>query len=284
MSVPVWDGAVPLAGKRVLLHAEQGYGDTLQFCRYAPLLASQGAHVILEIPGSLIPLLRSLAGIEQVKSQDLPPLLVDTHCALPSLPCVMKTEEQSIPYPGGYLTADPAKVKEWSKRLGRRRRVRVGVAWSGKASHSNDANRSMSFEVLDSLWDEHADFICLQKEIRATDAAAVARCPSMHVYATQLTDFAETAALVSLLDLVICVDTAVAHLAGALGIEVWLMLPKVPDWRWMTARQDSPWYSTARLFRQSERSDWASVVLQVGQELRLRCHKNKIKKVRRRPA
>lgn len=142
----------------------------------------------------------------------------------------------------------------------------------------------MSFEVLEPLWEARADFICLQKEIRESDAEAVKRCSILQVYATQLTNFAETAALVSLLDVVICVDTAVAHLAGALGIEFWLMLPKVPDWRWMTERQDSPWYSTARLFRQSERGDWASVVLQVRQELRLRCHENKIKKLHRDPA
>jgi len=263
---PPWLGADSIQGRVILLHAEQGYGDSIQFCRYAPLVAACGAKVLLGVPGALGTLMGSLAGVDTVVT--LPPIpAFDRHCPLLSLPLAFGTELDSIPASVPYLHADPAARAEWAARLGPRTVPRVGFAWSGSASHTNDLNRSMPLQSLLPLLSCGVLCVSLQKEIRATDAPRLLKLPEMLRLGEALTDFAATAALLSELDLVVTVDTAIAHLAGALGRPVWILLPHVADWRWLREREDSPWYPTARLFRQPRPGDWGSVIERVAAEL-----------------
>ena len=264
---PPWLGEEPVAGKTVLLHAEQGYGDTIQFCRYAPLLVDRGARVVLGVPGALRSLMTSLRGVHEVVAQGgIPPF--DLHCPLLSLPLAFGTELSSIPAAVPYLRADPGLRAGWARRLGSGGIARVGLVWAGSPSHTNDVRRSIPLTELLPLARCAVRWVCLQKEVRATDAAGLESWPTLLRAGEDLTDFAATAALIAELDLVIAVDTAVAHLAGALGKPVWILLPHVADWRWMRHPHDSPWYPSARLFRQPVAGDWASVVDAVGAELR----------------
>lgn len=263
---PLWLGADSLEGKTILLFAEQGLGDTLQFCRYAPLVKARGAHVLLEVQPPLVGLLGSLAGVDRViaKGDELPAF--DFQCPLMSLPLAFGTEVDTIPAPERYLAPDQRRVTTWSARLGPRRRPRVGLVWSGNVQHANDHNRSIPFAQLAPLFAQNCDFFSLQKEYRKDDialldASAVTRMDAL------LFDFADTAALAEQMDVVIAVDTSVAHLAAALGKPVWLMLPNVADWRWLTERGDSPWYPSMRLFRQPARGDWDSVIAALAREL-----------------
>jgi hypothetical protein len=253
-------------GKVILLYAEQGYGDTIQFCRYASLLRDQGATIVLEVPGSLKALIQSLSGSITVVAQGEALPTFDLHCPLPSLPAALGTELKSIPGHTPYLAPDLDHMHRWATRLEPRRAFRVGLAWSGKPTHRNDANRSIPFADLASLRECGVELISLQKEVRESDAAALTGLCLQH-FGADLADFSDTAALISQLDLIISVDTAVTHLAGALGKPVWVLLPLVPDWRWMLNRQDSPWYPTARLFRQTAMGRWDEVIDSVRQEL-----------------
>lgn len=264
---PLWLGAPSLYGKTVLLHAEQGLGDTLQFCRYAQLLKQQGARVVMEVQAPLVPLLESLKGVDQCVAQGdaLPPF--DVHCPLLSLPLALKTTLAEVPAPPHYLAAPANAMQQWSTRLGRRDCPRVGLAWSGRAAHKNDHNRSLDFAQLEPWLQGHFDFHCLQKEVRAVDATALNQRTDIRQWSAQLDSFADTAALVAQLDLVIAVDTSVAHLAAALGKPVWLLLPFSPDWRWLVGRDDTPWYPTMRLFRQATTGDWHPVLQRVAAAL-----------------
>ena len=263
---PPWLGVQSVRGRVVLLHAEQGYGDTLQFCRYAPLVAAKGARVVLSVPRSLQTLMGSLDGIERVIAQGDPPAF-DFHCPLLSLPLASGTELASIPAPASYLRADAAASASWAERLGPRNRLRVGFSWSGSVTHPNDANRSISLEKLLPLTACDVQSVSLQEEVRAADEPALRQSPHLLRLGEELSDFAQAAALLSQLDLVVTVDTAIAHLAGALGKRVWILLPHVADWRWLQGRADSPWYPSARLFRQPVARDWKSVIEQVRCEL-----------------
>jgi tetratricopeptide (TPR) repeat protein len=265
-SRPAWRGDESVQGKVVLLHAEQGYGDAIQFCRYAPLVAARGARVILGVPSALKALMTSLDGVEDVVAQGAPPKF-DHHCPLLSLPLVFGTELDSIPAPKTYLRAHSSARARWTARLGPRAAPRVGFAWSGRATHTNDLNRSITLEALLPLTRCGLEFVSLQKEIRAVDAPVLTLTPTIRRLGEELTDFADAAALVSELDLVISVDTSIAHLAGALGKPVWILLPFVADWRWLQEREDSPWYPSARLFRQSVARDWTDVIERVASEL-----------------
>jgi tetratricopeptide (TPR) repeat protein len=264
---PLWLGKEPLAGKTILLYAEQGLGDTLQFCRYAALVAARGARVVLEVQGSLAGLLARLDGVDQVvaKGDPLPPF--DYQCPLMTLPLACGTELASIPAPGRYLAADAGRLAAWQARLGPRLRPRVGLVWSGNPHHANDHNRSLPFAQLARLFDLDCQFVSLQKEYRDTDRAALDACGAVVRVDQHLHDFSDTAALCELMDVVIAVDTSVAHLAGALGKPLWVLLPHVADWRWLTGRLDSPWYPGARLFRQSKAGDWEGVIGAVRQAL-----------------
>jgi len=267
-SEPIWLGEESLGGRTVLLHAEQGLGDTIQFCRYAGLAAGLGASVILEVQPQLESLLASQGWNVQVIAQGaaIPPF--DLHCPLLSLPLAFKTRLDTVPAGIPYLKARPADIERWIERLGERKKPRVGIAWAGNQTYKNDRNRSIPLEKLKPLARFDIEPICLQKDLRPADEAVLENTLHIGSLGEELKDFSDTAALVSLLDLVIAVDTAVAHLAGAMGKPAWILLPFIEtDWRWLVDREDNPWYPTARLFRQPEIDDWESVISKIDREL-----------------
>lgn len=298
-----WDGQASLAGKRVLLHAEQGLGDTIQFCRYAALVAARGAQVILEVQPALVALCASLAGVTKVVAAGDALPAFDLHCPLMSLPGAFGTTLRSIPASAPYLHAAEPGTTAWIKRLASLSstfvsplaslssnslnsstslnacaslplplaRPRVGVLWSGSTMHHNDLHRSIPLGVFSAFFSERVTLISLQKEVRAADRPTLAALPALIEVADGLRDFSETAALVAGLDLIISVDTSVAHLAGAMGKPLWLLLPANPDWRWMLDGDASPWYPSARLFRQPGTGDWTSVMAVVAQQLQHWC-------------
>jgi tetratricopeptide (TPR) repeat protein len=266
-TLPLWLGNEPLEGKTILLHAEQGFGDTIQFVRYAALVAARGAKIILEVQAELVRLLSAMAGIEMVvaRGKSLPPF--DVHCPLLSLPLAFATEPTTIPADIPYLTPVAKDVDLWRGRLPHRRPL-VGLAWSGEKSHDNDLNRSIPVDLLASLLDlPNVGFVSLQHEIREEDAPLLEKLPDLFRIEERFRDFADTAAVVSQLDAVISIDSAVAHLAGAMAKPLFLLLPFAADFRWLRERQDSPWYPTARLFRQPQFGDWISVIDTLRQEL-----------------
>ena len=264
---PLWLGEYPLARKTILLHAEQGLGDTIQFARYAPLLARAGATVMLEAPAELTSLLARIDGVARVvpAGEPLPPF--DVHCPVGSLPLALRTDPATIPAEIPYLTADPSRVESWRARLQSLPAPRVALAWSGRAAHVNDRNRSIALSQLAPLLAAPAGFVSVQRELREADAQVLSEQPQVLHVGAELHDFDDTAAVLSLADVVITVDTAVAHVAGALGRPTWILVPFWPDWRWMLDRADSPWYPTARLFRQPTPGDWTSVIEAVRREL-----------------
>ncbi len=266
---PLWTGSDDIAGKTILLHAEQGFGDTIQFCRYATLAAARGARIVLEVQAPLAALMRALPGVAQVipRGEALPHF--DLHCPLLSLPRVFATELGSVPGATPFLHASAELTAHWRERLPRCDRPRIGLAWSGRPTHKNDHNRSVALATfLDIIADANADFVSLQREVRAADTATLSRRGDIIHFGEDLRDFSDTAALIANLDLVVAVDTSVAHLAGALAKPVWVLLPFIPDWRWLLDRDGSPWYPTARLFRKDERRRWDGVIARVNTALR----------------
>jgi len=264
---PLWLGVEPLVGKTILLHSEQGLGDTLQFCRYARMVAALGAKVVLEVQPPLLPLLAGLGNDVEVlpKGSALPAF--DCHCPLLSLPLAFGTELHTVPAGPPYIRSDPARAGAWEAAMGRKSRPRIGIVWSGSVGLENDRNRSLALAQMLPLLSYRAEWVSLQKEVRRTDADLLAAHTEIRHFGNALKDFADTAVLVELMDLVVTVDTGVAHLAGAMGKPVWILLPFSPDWRWLLDREDSVWYPTARLFRQTAIGDWASVIDRVGVEL-----------------
>jgi hypothetical protein len=266
-SQPRWDGT-PLNGRTILLFAEQGFGDTIQFIRYAPLVAQLGGRVILQCPPELSRLLQDVPGIEQIitRSDSLPAF--DLHYPLMSLPLAFGTELDSIPLQIPYLTPDPALTKQWQARIARAPQgFKVGLAWAGSPKLKGDRLRSINLQQLSPLFEiPGVDLLSLQKREPAKQPSSAAL--KLIDWTQDLRDFADTAALIANLDLVIAVDTAVVHLAGALGKPVWVLLPFAADWRWMLNRTDSPWYPTMRLFRQTENGDWSGPVKSVADSLR----------------
>lgn len=263
---PQWNGHEDLHGKTLLLHAEQGLGDTIQLCRYAPLVRDRGARVILEVQPPLEGLLAQLDGVEQVIARGGVLPRFDYHCPVMSLPRAFATTLATIPASIPYLAAPPEHVARWRARLGESAGPRIGLAWSGSTTLVNDRNRSFALAVLAPLRSEGVTLVSLQKEIRDADRPALRGDTPIAHFGAELTDFRDTAALVSLMDVIVTVDTAVAHLAGAMGKRVWILLPFSPDWRWLLGRDTSPWYPTARLFRQPRIGDWDSVVARVQME------------------
>jgi Tetratricopeptide repeat len=265
---PLWLGEYPLQGRTILLHAEQGLGDTIQFARYVPLLARAGGKVVLEVQPELKALVGQIAGAAAVVARGEPLPAFDVHCPLGSLPLALKTEPATIPAEGPYLRADDVHIVKWRVRLEALGRPRVAVAWSGNAQHMNDRNRSIPLSGLAPLWSVGSvHFVSVQRELRDGDAELLAREPHVTQIGTELDDFADTAAVAALLDLVITVDTSVAHLAGAMGRPVWILVPFSPDWRWTLSGETSRWYPTARLFRQPSLGDWTSVIERLRSEL-----------------
>jgi hypothetical protein len=266
---PLWLGEESISGKTILLYNDEGLGDALHFCRYIPMAAAQGARVILEIDSSLIPLLSNLDGVSICIERNSPlrPLF-DFQCPLTSLPLAFRTQLETIPAAVPYLSV-PAHAQDWAARLGSDARPKIGIVWSGNPNHTNDHNRSMSLQAWAPILDVDAAFISLQKQVRDEDKDFLGQTDILDI-GHELATFSDTAALIASLDLVITVDTSVAHLAGALGCPVWILLPFTPDWRWLLDRDDSPWYPTARLFRQTETREWSSVIEQVKSALQLR--------------
>ncbi len=266
-SQPLWIGKDSIAGKTILLHAEQGLGDTLQFCRYAKPVANLGATVILEVQEPLVSLLAGLDGVSQVvaKGSALPDF--DYQCPLLSLPLAFKTKLNSIPGSNKYLNSNPIKVAEWQVKLGEASRPRIGIAWSGRPTHTNDHNRSIRLADFVPHLPAGFQYVSLQKDVREVDIPAVQSCPNLLHFAGDQMDFSDSAALCDCMDLIISVDTSVAHLSGALGRKTWVLLPFRPDWRWLLNRDDSPWYESVKLFRQERIGSWIDVFEQVGAEL-----------------
>ncbi|MGH6679609.1 MAG: tetratricopeptide repeat protein, partial [Bradyrhizobium sp.] len=261
---PHWLGEEQLKGKTILLHSDEGLGDTIQFSRYAPLAAAAGARVILEVQDLLHPLLTGIEGVARClpkSASRLPDF--DLHCPLSSLPLAFGTTLETIPAAPALPPPPEALVQDWQTRLGPHEKLRVGLVWSGNPAHGNDCNRSMPLRTLSAVLDIDASFVSLQKDPRPDDAAVLRTQRGILDPTEHLTDFVQTAALISCLDLVITVDTSVAHLSGALRRPTWILLPFTPDYRWLLGRDDSPWYPTVRLFRQTAPRDYASVLERV---------------------
>ena len=263
---PCWDGG-DITGKTILLHSEQGLGDTLQFCRYVPLVAEK-AKVVLAVQGPLRGLLASLGGNVRILRDGERIPQFDLHCPLMSLPRLFRTATRNVPRDRAYLRADPQRLAAWHRRLDGGRGPRIGLAWSGNPGHYGDSRRSLPLRrLLPLFWNSGADWHVVQKDLREDDRPLVAATPNLTWHGDHLADFDDTAALVSALDLVIAVDTSVAHLAGALGVPTWLMLPYACDWRWLEDRDDSPWYASVRLFRQPRPDDWDGVIARIAEHL-----------------
>lgn len=268
-SKPLWLGQDDLNGRTILLHAEQGLGDTIQFSRYATRLHGMGARVLLEVQAPLRQLMGSLSGVSQVLVRGegfLPPF--DLHCPLMSLPLALKTRPSTVPSPGAYLQASAVQCDAWADRLGPRKAPRVGLVWSGNAAHRNDRLRSMSAAALLQAIPPGIELYSLQKDIRDSDLPAL-QARGVIDMSARLGDMDDTAALIHHMDLVISVDTSVAHLAGALGKPTWILLSHMPDWRWLMNRADTPWYGSVRLLRQGQWGRWDDVLAHVQQALHM---------------
>jgi tetratricopeptide (TPR) repeat protein len=269
---PRWLGEQPVHGKTILLYSEQGFGDTIQFVRYVPLVAGLGAKVILEVQPALKGLLANLDGAALVlgKGEGLPPF--DLHCPLMSLPLAFKTRLDTIPAKTPYLYASEERVNAWKEQLPESALPRVGICWAGNPDFPADKPRSIGLRpvrpVLPLLSVPGVQFISIQKDLRLGDKELLREHPQLIQIGDKLDNFGDTAAVMSLLDLVISSDTSPAHLAGALGRPVWILLQHTPDWRWLLARDDNPWYPSARLFRQPQDGDWGGAVARLGHELK----------------
>lgn len=275
MTSAVWNG-MRIPNGRLLMVGDQGYGDTIQFARYIPLIADRCQELVLGCSAEMGPLLSTIPGVKQYYSRwtDVPGHAA--HCRLSSVPHLIHTTIETIPAQVPYLFADPTRIAAWRQRLeamlphGVRR---VGLAWTGRPTHPNDRRRSIPLARLAPLAAaSRASFVSLQKPMPPADLAAMVQFPGFADLSADLADFGETAAVIANLDLIVTVDTAIGHLAGAMAKPVWIMLPKASDWRWLLERSDSPWYPTARLFRQQTPGAWdpviAAVTAALPQELR----------------
>lgn len=257
-------GAV--AGRRVLVFGEQGRGDLIQFARYLPMLAACGAEVMVEVYADLHRLFAGIEGVAQVVESEAPEPAHDLSTPLLSLPLAFRTELDSVPAAVPYLAPPPDLAQAWAARLGASGLPRIGLTWRG-STHSASRTSFPASALSPLLGVDGVEFHAVQTPLTASDEDWLARNPQVQVHAAELHDFADTAALLMQMDLVISVDTSVAHLAGALGRPLWILLPISPDWRWMAQREDSPWYPTARLFRQQRRGDWTELVQRVATAL-----------------
>jgi Flp pilus assembly protein TadD len=266
-----WTGAPDLEGKTILLYAEQGLGDTLQFCRYASVLAERGARVVLYVPTALVALLTSLDGVAEVcdSMAEAPPH--DFYCPMMSLPLACGTELTTIPAPPAYLHTPPDRVEAWRQKLDaidNGKGPRIGVVWGGNHQHKHDYRRSIALDQFAPVMTGDYRWFCLQTELSEAERERLRAMPHCVQFADSLTDLGDTAALIAQLDLVLTVDTAAAHLAAAMGKPTWLLLSYQADWRWLERRDDSPWYPSMRLFRQGTAGDWDGVLGEVASALR----------------
>jgi tetratricopeptide (TPR) repeat protein len=267
MQQPRWMGE-PIAGRTLLIHDEQGFGDAFQFLRMVPWArARSGARVILQTMPEVLPLARRAEGFDVIAARDELPPAFDLHCELMSLPMALGLSMADLPGKVPYLRADPARVTMWRERLGELPRPWVALVWAGRPTHHNDANRSLALSTLAPLARAGASFVSLQKGGAAAQAAVPPADMRLYDVGEAIEDFDDTAAILELADLLISVDSSPVHLAGALGRPVWTLLPFVPDWRWLLEREDTPWYPTMRLFRQTRAGDWDEVIERVAQAL-----------------
>jgi Flp pilus assembly protein TadD len=264
----MWDGG-NLNGQRIILGCEGGFGDVMQFCRYAPMVAHRGGKVLLGSPPELLRLLKSLNGVEQVVPAGQPPPNCDIHCPMINLAKMFGTTLQTIPAKIPYLFADPTLSGQWAVRLAQYAdRLKVGIVWAGNPKNRYDRSRSLvlgQFAPLAGI--SKLTLFSLQKGPASTHAAQPPAGLSMVDWTAELNDFAETAALIANLDLVVAVDSAVVHLAGAMGKPTWVLVPSLQDWRWLLNRTDSPWYPSARLFRQQKPGNWQKPIGELAQAL-----------------
>jgi len=267
LKAPLWDGS-SYRGKRLLVHCEQGLGDVIQFCRYLPQVKSLGGTLIVEAHAPLISLLAAMPAIDRVvpfSTHGHPPVEFDLYAPLLSLPRIFRTDTSNIPNHVPYLAADPQKVSVWRSKMGATNGLQIGVVWSGSAV---DPQRSCPLELLATVFDHPGtQFFSLQTDLTAQSLRRLWSHGNVTHWGDRLKNFGDTAAAMINLDLVISIDTAAAHLAGALGKPVWILLPAVADWRWLLGRRDSPWYPSARLFRQQKAGDWATLLRRVSAEL-----------------
>jgi tetratricopeptide (TPR) repeat protein len=255
-----------LSGKVLFLYPEQGLGDFIQFMRFIPELLEQDSSVVLQTPRSLTQLVRAAFPRVSIIESDALPSHFDAHCSVVSLPYVLQTTPENISG-ARYLTADPEKIALWQEKLGERQGGRVGIVWSGNIDHKNDHNRSVALSDMLSIIDPSFEWHSLQVQYREDDEVTLSENPLIQDHRAELTDFSETAALIECMDLVITVDTSVAHLAGALGKPVWILVPKVPDFRWMMDSSETIWYDSARLYRQPVEGDWQTVIERIESDL-----------------
>jgi tetratricopeptide (TPR) repeat protein len=272
MPVPQWKGE-SLAGRRILIHAEQGLGDTIQFVRYVPLVAARGGEVVLQVPPPLRRLLSQMEGVTQVISSKDPFPWASCHSSLLSLPRIFGTDITTIPAAIPYLSCSPAESDAWTghpTKVG----LKAGLVWAGDPRNSRDRHRSISLQSLQPLFEiAGVSLFSLQRGEAAGQVRDLSSQTRLHNLKSHHSDLYDMAAAIAALDLVISVDTSVAHLAGALGKPVWILLPYVADWRWLLHRPDSPWYPTARLFRQPKPGDWKAVIDLVTTALRERVNR-----------
>jgi predicted TPR repeat methyltransferase len=268
---PPWDGQSSLSGKHLVLDAEQGFGDTLQFCRFIRPLQDLGARITLRLPATsmslLVPLLEAMP-----YPCDVLPATTRVNCdyqlSLMSIPALLGTTPETIPGHAGYLQVPESYRLRWQKRLSHKNELpRIGLVWAGNPHHNNDVRRSIPLRQLLADLPVGYQYLALQKALRPEDQTLLASRKDIYWLGNELLDFADTAAVCSQLDLVIAVDTAVAHLAGGLGVPVWILLPQIPDWRWQLNSETTGWYDSARLFRQTHAGCWPSVLEQLVTEL-----------------
>ena len=260
---PLWLGKESLQGKTLFIYSEQGLGDTLQFCRYAKLVAELGATIILEVQRPLRELLTTLEGVSLLIAKGDPPPAFDFQCPLMSLPLALKTTLQTIPAAVKYVRVDGTRVESLEAKLGGSAVRRIGLAWSGSATHPNDHHRSIPLAALIGYLPGGFQYFCLQKELRDADREVLRMHPEIQVLPSELDNFVDTAVLCECMDLVISADTSIAHLSAALGRNTWILLSSIADWRWLLQRADSPWYPTVTLYRQEKMGDWTHALEQV---------------------
>lgn len=270
---PLWRGDFELAGRTILLHADGGLGDTIMFCRYVPVVEALGARVILQVPPALKGLMASLASHAEILRMGERPPPYDCHCPLMSLPLAFQSTPDSIPTPYRYLAARSERVAAVEQRLGRKGKLRVGIAWSGNALHTDDRMRSMPLlSLVMYALPPNADYYCLQKGIGDADRTVLRATPAVNCLDDILQTFDDTAALIEHMDVVVSIDTSIAHLAGALGRPTWILLARRSDWRWLLERSDTPWYASVRLFRQRDWRDWSKPLQDVELALNATLH------------
>lgn len=277
MGATLWLGQEPLVGKTILLQAEQGFGDMIQFCRYGRVLVAQGARVILEVNHELVELCKSLAGIALVIPREDALPSFDFYCPMMSLPLACATTLATIPAPVRYLSSDPVRTQVWAAKLGAKTKPRIGVVWSSDLHHPSSISRSVPLDAFASIMSSDYEFVSLQRATWPRDVPTL-EVSKMRHFESELIDFSETAALCELMDMVISVDTSVAHLAGALGKPVCILIHSNNDWRWLLDRSDSVWYPTAKLYRQKAMANWdevlAEVKIDIDKRLAATLHKN----------